>query len=268
MSHRGEHTRIVQSLLLLMVCACAQNSGADDRHRDNLGQNFAQPLSRFDLRFKYQDMPGRYEATIMEARLDHPVDLAAGWKLNTRISLTGWVTDLQSGDNPGAAYTAGPGDLFTQLFFIAPAWGRTTIGFGGRNYFPTAGADQFGQGKYRFAPFVVVQQASTWMPAGSFYGLGLRHEFSFGPDGDRDDVNELQIVPVLTVVLPQQSFVTLFPEIIIDWEHHHGAFVPLDIEYGRKYASNRAASLRLQVPLMDDLQTYDWTLEARWSLFF
>ena len=81
-------------------------------------------------------------------------------------------------------------------------------------------------------------------------------------------MNELQIVPVLTVLLPRQSFVTLFPEITVDWEHDNHVFVPFDLEVGRKYASDRAASLRLQLPLVNQTHAYEWVLEARWSFFF
>ena len=251
-----------------LLCSLAVTVRAADDRDNNVGQSVAHPLSRFDLRVRYMAFEDHKEAEVLEARLEHPVDLEGGWKLNTRVVLSGWVTDFPSGDNRGADYSAGVGDLYTQLFFIAPAIGATTIAVGWRNYFPTASEDQFGKGKYRCAPLVVVQRAANWISPGSFYGLGLRNDFSFAGDRAHRKVNELQVVPVVTVMLPHQSFVTLFPERVIDWQQDNRLFVPLDVEVGRKYAANRAASLRLQVPLLNELQPYEWAVEARWSVFF
>lgn len=253
-------------VVLCVASACC--AGAPLEHKNNVGQSIAHPLARFDLRLRYQDMPGHAEGTLLEARLDKPLPLIKGWTLNTRLNLTGWISDLAGSDNPSAHYVAGMGDLYTQLFLVAPALGQTSVGFGTRSYFPTAGQDQFGFGKYRLAPFVVVQRELTSLPAGSFYGLGLRNEFSFAGDDAREDINRLQIVPILTLAFPQQTFVTLFPEIVIDWQRDNGVFLPFDIEVGRKYAADRAVSLRMQVPLMNEVHNYDWTVEARWSMFF
>jgi hypothetical protein len=261
----------VRALIVFTLVLCvhaAPSWAAKEAPHANVGQSIAHPLTRFDLRLKYQDLHGNQEASLLEARLERPFQFENKWTLNARLSMTGWWSDISHDADDGAEYHIGTGDLHTQLFFIAPAMGRTSIGFGVRNYFPVATEDQFGFGKYRMAPFFVVQRQSTWLPAGSFYGLGIRNEFSIAGDRRHEDVNRLQIVPSLTVVLPRQSFVTLFPEIVIDWERDNGAFVPLDVEVGRKYAPDRAASLRLQVPLINDLDSYDWTLEVRWSMFF
>ncbi len=251
-----------------LLCLWTGALAAAGNHDNNVGQNLAHPVSRFDLRLRYIAFEGNSEAEVLEARLEHPFDLAAGWKLNTRVVMTGWVTDFASHDNRDGDYTAGSGDLYTQLFFIAPSIGDTTIGFGWRNYFPTAGEDQFGKGKVRFAPLVVVQRMANWISPGSFFGLGLRNDFSIAGDHAHRKINELQIVPVLTVMLPRQSFVTLFPEIVIDWQQDNRAFVPFDLEVGRKYAANQVGSVRVQLPLVNELHTYEWTLELRWSVFF
>ena len=257
--------------VLALLCSCGVAAGAARAATEqdaNVGQSVAHPLSRFDLRVRYMAFEGDREAELVEARLEHPFSVAAGWKLNTRVVLAGWVTDFPSHDNREGDYSAGIGDLYTQLFFIAPSAGDTSIGFGVRNYFPTAGEDQFGKGKYRVAPLVVVQRMANAISPGSFFGLGLRNDFSVAGDHAHRKVNELQIVPVLTVMLPHQSFVTLFPEIVVDWQQHNRVFVPFDLEVGRKYAANQAASVRLQLPLVNELRNYEWTMELRWSMFF
>ncbi|MGE0486383.1 MAG: hypothetical protein AB7Q81_19690 [Gammaproteobacteria bacterium] len=254
----------------MVIATCltlAQIATASEEAHEALGQSFAHPQSRLDLRTKYIEYVGDGAATALIARLDRPFDLPRGWKLNTRIQLTGLASDLAGSDNPGGGWVAGQGDLFSQLFLIAPRWGRTSIGLGGRFYLPTASDDQLGKGKYRVAPVLVGLHFPDWMTSGSFYGLGVRNEFSYAGDDERRDINVLQVVPVVNIALPRQSFVTFFEEIEHDW-HGHGWFVPVDVEVGRKYAPDRAAALRLQVPLLDDLESYAWTLEARWSVFF
>lgn len=258
------HGLAVLTLLSSLALTAPAAPGPDA----NTGQSVAHPLSRFDLRLRYMAFEGDQQAELIEARVEHPFALASGWKLNTRMVIAGWVTDVPSTDNRSGQYSAGIGDLATQLFFIAPSAGDTTLGFGLRNSFPTAGADQFGRGKYRVAPLVVVQRTANWISPGSFYGLGLRNDFSVAGDHGHRDVNELQLVPVVTLALPRQSFITLFPEIVIDWEQHNRVFVPFDVEVGRKYAAQQAASLRVQVPLLNELHTYEWTMELRWSMFF
>ena len=257
--------------VLALLCSWGLAAGAARAATEqdaNVGQSVAHPLSRFDLRVRYMAFDGDREAELVEARLEHPFSLAAGWKLNTRVVLAGWVTDFPSLDNRNGDYSAGVGDLSTQLFFIAPSAGETTIGFGLRNSFPTAGADQFGKGKYRVAPLLVIQRTANWISPGSFYGLGVRNDFSIAGDHGHRKINELQIVPVMTVMLPRQSFITLFPEIVLDWELDNRVFLPFDLEVGRKYAANQAASVRLQLPLINELHNYEWTMELRWSMFF
>ncbi len=254
--------------LFCALCLRPDAPRAADGHDNNVGQSVAHPVSRLDLRVRYMAFAGDSEAEVLEARLEHPFDLAAGWKLNTRVVMSTWVTDFASGDNRAGDYTAGTGDLYTQLFFIAPSIGDTSIGFGVRNYFPTASEDQFGKGKYRLAPLVVVQRMANWISPGSFYGLGIRNDFSVAGDRAHREINELQVVPVVTVLLPKQSFVTVFPEIVIDWQQDNRVFVPFDLEVGRKYAANQVGSVRVQLPLVNELHNYEWTLEFRWSVFF
>jgi hypothetical protein len=254
--------------ILLSLMFAATVAIADDAIHENLGQSFAHPLSRFDIRVKYVDLSDGAAANVLTARLDRPFKLASGWKLNTRINMTGVVSDPRGSDNPDGAWHAATGDLFTQLFLIAPQIGKTSIGFGSRFYFPAAGEDQLGKGKYRVAPLIVALHFPGWLPTGSFYGLGVRNEFSYAGDRARRGISELQIVPVLNIALPERSFVSFFEEIRHDWKSAGNWFVPFDVEYGRKFAPDRAASLRLQIPVVNDLDLYDWTLEARLSFFF
>ena len=128
-SFRDCAPRVLFRALCLSTVVSMPSAQAADEHQDNVGQSVAHPLSRFDLRFKYMDFAGDQAATVMEARFEHPFDLPRNWKLNTRVNLSGWVGDLRSRDNLDGRVEAGTGDLYTQLFFIAPPIGRTSIAF-------------------------------------------------------------------------------------------------------------------------------------------
>jgi len=254
--------------IFLCLMIAATSAAADDSKQENLGQSFVNPLSRFDLRVKHLDLLDGQSAEVLTARLDRPFTLANGWKLNTRLSMTSVISDVAGSDNLAGSWRAGTGDLLAQMFLIAPKIGQTSVGFGARMVFPTAGQDQLGRGKYRIVPVAVMLRFPSWLPAGSFYGVGMRHDISFAGDRRRREIRQLQLVPTLNIALPNRSFLSFFETISHDWNGDKGWFVPLDIEYGRKYAPDRAASLRLQIPLINDLDLYDWALEARLSFFF
>jgi hypothetical protein len=45
-------------------------------------------------------------------------------------------------------------------------------------------------------------------------------------------------------------------------------FVPADVMIGKKFGSSMVASLQLEVPIVDDLPSYNVKLEARIGFFF
>jgi hypothetical protein len=259
-------------LLTTLVGICllaAQASGvcaAEDE--DNLGQTATRPRSRLDLRVKYQQINSDVELVKLTARVDHPISIGNGWILNTRVSQGFFFSDLPSSDNLDREMEEGFGDLLTQAFFIPPSNGNVSFGFGLRAVFPTATQDQLSRGKYRLVPIGVILHFPTWLPRGSFVGLGIRDEIGFGGDADRDDFHELQIVPVANIRLPGNSFVSFFPTIRRDWKGDHDMFFPFDLEFGRAIGKGKVGSLRLQAPMINEQNRYDWTLEARVTFLF
>lgn len=251
-------------------CLCAVNVtgvyAAEDE--DNLGQNATRPRSRLDLRIKYQQIKSDVELVKLTARFDQPFAIGNGWKLNTRVSQGFFFSDLPSSDNIDRETEEGFGDLLTQAFFIPPSDGNISFGFGLRAVFPTATQDQSGSGKYSLVPIGVMLYFPTWLPAGSFIGLGIRDEIGFGGDGDRADIHELQIVPVVNIRLPRKSFVSFFPTIRRDWKDDQDVFFPFDLEFGRAIGKGKVWSLRLQAPMVNEQNRYDWTLEARVTFLF
>jgi hypothetical protein len=183
--------KIVISIWLLSgacdICAAEGKS--------NLGQDPTRPRSRLDLRVKYQQITSDLELVKLTARVDHPIALDNGWKLNTRISQGFFFSDLPGPDNRNGNTDEGFGDLLTQAFFIAPSKGKTSFGFGLRTIFPVATQAQFGTGKYSLVPIGFASYFPDWLPKGSFVGMGVRNEFGFGGDDNREDIRELQLVP-------------------------------------------------------------------------
>ncbi|MFT4562327.1 MAG: hypothetical protein ACI9BW_002071, partial [Gammaproteobacteria bacterium] len=177
----------------------------------NLGQDPTRPRSRLDLRVKYQQITSDLELVKLTTRVDHPIVLDNGWKLNTRISQGFFFSDLPGPDKRNGSTDEGFGDLLTQAFFILPPKGKTSFGFGLRAIFPVATQDQFGTGKYSLVPIGFASYFPDWLPKGSFLGLGIRNEFGFGGDDDRDDIFELQLVPIVNIRLPGNSFIGFFP---------------------------------------------------------
>jgi hypothetical protein len=254
-------------LASVLVAATATTVFAAEES-DNLGQDATRPRSRLDLRAKYEQITSDLELIKLTARVDHPILLGNGWKLNTRISQGLFFSDLPSSDNLDGETEEGFGDLLTQAFFIPPSKGKTSVGFGLRTVFPTATQDQLGTGKYSVVPIGVVLHFPSWLPPGSFFGLGMRNQFGFGGDDDRDDIAELQLVPILNIRMPGNSFVAFFPTIRRDWKDDHDFTFPFDMELGRAIGDGKVGSLRFQTPMIDKRDRSDWSLEARVTFLF
>ncbi len=259
---------LVTAFAAFCICVVATTDGVAAEEEDNLGQTATRPRSRLDLRVKYTQIKSDVEMVKLTARVDHPIDIGNGWKLNTRVSQGFFFSDLPSSDNRDREMEEGFGDLLTQAFFIPPSDGNVAFGFGLRAIFPTATQDQLGSGKYSVVPIGVILHFPTWLPAGSFVGLGIRNEIGFGGDDDRDDIHELQIVPVANIRLSGKSFVSFFPTIRRDWKDDNDMFFPFDLEFGRAIGKGKVGSLRLQAPMVNEQNRYDWTLEARVTFLF
>ena len=66
----------------------------------NTGQDFTKPLTRLDIRQKYQWLASDHFAAMTTFRVDKPFVLASKWVLGTRFDLPLMATDVVSGDNP------------------------------------------------------------------------------------------------------------------------------------------------------------------------
>ena len=231
----------------------------------------ASPRSRFDLRLKYRDLADDHYSATTTFRLDTPVMLDGGWLLALRFDLPLVRTDRPGPDTPDGDTQFGGGDFLSQFFFISPPQGqakRFRFGLGAQLLWPTASRDGTGTGKYQLAPSIVGIYYTPQLGRGSFAALILRDFFSYAGDDDRRDIHELSVQPGLNINLPRQWFVSLFPDIRINWEDGAKAFVPFDLEVGKIIAGNVITSVTLDVPIVDDYDLYDWQVEFRLGFYF
>jgi hypothetical protein len=247
---------------------------ADDHHvsKDaNTGQDPTKPLTRIDLRLKYQNFPSGLEATTGTLRADVPFKLGGGWKLSTRFDLPLVYGDVPSLDNPNGDYEFGVADTLAQFLFITPPVTedkKLAFALGTQVLFPTGSDDQFGTGKWQLAPSAAAIYQLPEIRPGSFAGLLVRDQFSFAGNDGRDDIHDLIVQPILNVTLPQRWFFTIAPEIRIDLEDGDGVFIPANLTVGWKPKRDMVISLSADVPIVDDYEQYDWQTEFRIGFFF
>ena len=252
-------------LLLLVLPVMAQEQAEEEV---NTGQDFTKPLTRFDIRYKYQQTTGDLETSLLTLRVDKPFILDGGWKLSTRFDVPFIYSDVPSLDNPNGDYEFGFGDTLTQALFISPPQGRFAYGIGAQMIWPTATEDQMGTGKYQFAPTIGAIYYPESLPKGSFYAIVVRDFFDIGGKDDRADIHQLSIQPLLNYSLPKNAFATFGPDIRINWEQDNDLFIPFNIALGKMLKKNVVGSIEFNAPIVNEYDRYDWEIEFRLGFFF
>jgi hypothetical protein len=238
---------------------------------ENTGQDPTKPLTRLDIRLKYQKLLDDRNNWMATLRVDKPVPLENKWTVSLRFDMPFIWSNLpnpyKNYSNPEGNYNFGSSEFLAQVLFIAPPKGRSAFGFGFQTIFPTASDDQFGRGKYVIAPVAAGLYYPSSLPKGSFAGIMLRNEFSYAGDDYRSDINQLVMQPLFNVNLPDRWFFTIYPEIRLDWDTGRW-FVPFDIMAGKLVTPTTVMSLEYKAGLVKDLPLYDYELEFRTGFFF
>lgn len=234
---------------------------------ENSGQDPANPVRRFDVRLQYQRIGDGLNAWILTPRVDMPFQIGNGWRLNTRVDAPIMLSDVPSAENINGSDDLGLGDVLTQALFIKPAQGSAFVA-GAQLILPTAMRDQLGTGKWRLLPTAGMVFYPSFMSRGSFVGAIARYDFDFAGDSSRADVSALSLQPIVNFALPERWFVTLAPEMKIDFEDESSVFFPFDVTVGRKVTATQVISLEFKHKLIEAAKEYDWSLEARVGFFF
>jgi hypothetical protein len=261
-----------------MAAALAGGPGwAQEKEGVNTGQDPTKPLTRFDLRYQYQNLPPKDNdnAHIITPRVDKPFVLAPGWSLATRLDLPIFVTEAASPDNPDGGYEVGLGDTLVQGLLINAATDRFAWAVGAQLIAPTASQDQMGGGKWRVVPTLGARYSVPELTKGSFVAMVVRYDVSFAGDDGRRNVDELQLGPLLHVQLPHLWFVDLYPSTDIRYnagDKRSGDtgrwFVPFNFMVGKMITPKIVTSLEVGVPIIDDYPVYDFKIEFRVGFFF
>jgi hypothetical protein len=260
-------TKLIVCLIFAIVALPAWSTEKKEEML-NTGEDFARPVRRFELRSKYQQKTGDDEKSIVTLRWDGKWKLPNDWQLATRLDTPLVRTDIISNDNPNGDSESGYGDTLTQIGFIAPEENRRRYGFGVRLNWPTASHDEMGSGKYQLGPIAGVSYYPENWSQGSYIGLIVRDFFDYAGKDNRSDIHQLSIKPTFHYAFPDDYFVSMKPDIRINWEQENQMFVPFNITLGKMITKNLVTSFDFDVPLVNDYDRYDWQIEFRIGFFF
>lgn len=178
------------ALSIPQACWGAEAAPAGDEPQGvrEAGQDPTRPLSRLDLRVKYQKVASNFEAVITTLRYDKPIPRGNGRQIALRLDVPFVYTDLPGPGGANGAH-ADAGDTLIQVLFIRPGKKRDAIAIGGQIVLPTASKDQMGTGKYLVNPAIGrVVYPERW-PPGSFYAVFIGNYISVAGDSQRRDIN-------------------------------------------------------------------------------
>jgi hypothetical protein len=235
----------------------------------NNGQDPTRPLWRLDVRYMYQMLPGNSQAHILTLRADAPVKLPEGWKIIGRVDMPFICNDVTSADNPRGGFRFGTGDLLLNAIVVHETVKDQSAAIIVQMIFPTASADQLGQGKWQLLPGAGYRFALNMISKGTFLALILRYDFDVAGAADRAHINQLEFGPMFNIMLPRGLFVTLYPNQDIRCDLNTGKwFVPLDFMLGWMPMKKLVISVEVGIPLLKDMPLYDFKIEGRVGYFF
>lgn len=278
-------------LILLIVCAFTVAAESGGEEQVNTGQDFTNPVTRFDIRYQYQSLGGDVEQNHTILRVDKPIPLNKGKSglLYLRADMPFDYGNAPGTDNPNGDYEFGSGDLFMQAVYIPPPSGDLSWdawGYGVGFLWPTASQSQFGAEKYQIFPLLGLKWNQEQWSKGSFFILLGKYFMDYADysGGDsRDDIQTLEISPVIHYMIPEKSVIPYFDFIDL-WsleglkfnfedgstKNSGDVFFPLDIMLGKMLNKSTVFSLEFQTPLYKDdtFDAYDWKLGFRIGFFF
>ena len=160
---------------------------------------------------------GRYsrDQDVLNLQPVIPLHLTKKWNLITRTILPIiWQPDASQPDQGWY----GLGDLNPSLFFSPAKPGKLIWGVGPALVFPTATADQLGQGKVSAGPGVVVLTT----PGHWVIGALANNVWSFAGSGSRPPVNQFLLQYFINYNMKKGWYVTTAPIITANWRASNG----------------------------------------------
>ena len=237
----------------------------------NTGQDFTKPFMRTENIYRYQSLNSNLEASWFIHRLYVPYQFESGWMFSGRYEIPLLYMDVPSRDNSNGDYEFGIGDISTQFLFIRPTESRWSVVAGAQLYWPTASQDQMGWGKFVAGPTVgAVYRPESW-ESGGFVGATVTDLFDYAGKGNRADVHEMLVQPILNYNFEIDDsfwFITFIPEMQINWEQNNDLFMPLKTTIGRLVSEDMVVTVGFSVPVVNEYDLYDWQVELGVGFFF
>ena len=280
--------KLFNCIILLLLTTLPFVLAAYESEKDETGEDETSRVSRFDVRYIYQDRANNNEHR-MTLRSDKSFTLDSGWTLGTRVDLPLRYNDrFNAVNNPNSDWEFGMGDLLLQGFLTRQRrkrfpWGTTLlrfpwnremwteprfrVGAGIRTVLPTATGDQFGTGKWQLGALAALTYDLPEISQGSYVGLTVRNQFDIAGDSDRNDINQLIITPRLRVNLGSHWTFISAPNISINLENNNDLFVPIAGQLSYRY-DTFVYSLEMQQAIIDDFARFDTQIEFRVGFFY
>ena len=203
----------VGAVLLLLLVLSAPVGAQDDADLAKKTQNPVADLISvpFENNINFGVGPRDRAQNVLYIQPVIPFGLTDEWNL---ISRTVAPVIYQPRLAPGVGNTFGLGDI-QQSFFLSPAKpGALIWGAGVILQFPTATDDVLGQEKWGAGPTVAALTIQgPWVVGGL-----INNVWSFAGDGDRKDVNQMLLQPIVNYNLPSGWYVNSIPYITADWK--------------------------------------------------
>lgn len=236
----------------------------------NNGQNIVKPITRIDLRMKYEsgvDKQNGY-AIIPTLRVDKVIELPCNWQISFRTDLPYWWYRCTKQSRDCCYNSQTWGDTLFQALAVTPAYGPWIFAFGSKFLFPSAGDNlEIGDGKYQILPTLAFGYDIDEWGEGSFWGLLVRHAFDVAGFASAPHINRTYIQPTINIMLPDNWFFTSSPELCYDWMVP-GWFIPFDMTIGKMVTKRIVVSLEYEVALMYQYKQYRQLTEFRVGFFF
>lgn len=250
------------TLSLALLCTILPPLFADNT---NNGENILNPITRLDLRVKFQTGVDKVNAdcNLLTVRMDKVMDIRDGWQSSIRVDIPyGWVT------HPASQKFDHFGDVLLQGFIITPPYDKWTVGAGIQMILPTDGNNLvIGDGKYEMLPSVAVAYSLDDWSEGSYAGLLVRELWSIGGYRSSPPVRQTRIEPSLNLNLSDGWFVNLSPEIRYNWVTKKW-FVPFDLMIGKMVTDHWILSVEYDKAIVRKYPEYNQQVEFRVGYFF
>lgn len=160
---------VSQFVSVPLTFAADQPTPRTPQEQENNGEDDTRPLTRVDLRPRYERLSSGRDLWMFMLRAEKPFVLNDRWQVATRFDAPLELKDIST---TATDYKAGLGDFFAQALLVDQVDDRSAFAVGTRVIFPTATQDDLGDGKLQLVPTVayryfideVATAASSWPP--------------------------------------------------------------------------------------------------------